>query len=109
MKDVVQNRFGLTNDEYGELMAQIVHSKPDEIKDCIINGKKIPKDDLIATLKGEVSQIADNQMQNETVVLNPRPVGFIGIGESLDSYGVQDAVFNAQENNMPLFFKRRPS
>lgn len=109
MKDVVQNRFGLTNDEYGELMAQIIHSKPDEIKDCIINGKKIPKDDLIATLKGEVSQIADNQMQNETVVLNPRPVGFIGIGESLDSYGVQDAVFNAQENNMPLFFKRRPS
>lgn len=107
IKKTVMKELNLSEDEYGELMEQIVHSDGfKDIGDCIINGKKLAKDDIINAHKLGVSDIIAAKGQNETTVTNARPFATIAIGENLNDYDVCKAVAMAQYNDIPLLFKK---
>ena len=107
IKETVMKELNLSEDEYGELMDKIIHSDgTKDITDCVINGKKLSRTDIILAHELGVSKIANSRNQNETTVMNARPVASIAIGESLDDCSVYNAVAMALYNDIPLLFKK---
>lgn len=106
IKAQMRESLNLSDEEYGLLMEQIVHSGGEnEITDCVINGRTIKKDDIIRSYKEGMESILNYRGQNETTVLNPRPMAIVGLGESINDYSMSHAVNMAQANDMVLLFK----
>ena len=107
IKDTVMKELNLTEDEYAELMEKIIHSDgTKDITDCVINGKKLSRTDIINAHELGISNITNYANQNETTVTNARPFATIAIGENLNDYDVSNAVSIAQFNDIPLLFKK---
>ena len=106
IKAHMRESLNLSDEEYGLLMEQIVHSGGEnEITDCVINGRTIKKEDIIRSYKEGMESILNYRGQNETTVLNPRPMAIVGLGESINDYSMSHAVNMAQANDMILLFK----
>ncbi len=106
IKSTIKETLKLSEEEYAQLMEQTVHSNRETLTDVTINGRRISKEEIKKAHDKGIERILSYQDQNETTVLNPRPVAIIGIGDSIDAYEVSKAVTMAQANDMVMLFKR---
>lgn len=75
----VMKTLGLTNEEYGLLMEQIVDKRLNEIDDyCNINGRYLSKQEIIDAHNAAYENMLKAQgEQNEITILNQTPIAFV--------------------------------
>lgn len=79
IKNIVKENLGLTNEEYGLLMEQIVDKRLNELDDYYnINGRYLSKQEIIDAHNAAYENILKSGgEQNEITILNQTPIAFV--------------------------------
>ena len=77
--DIIKKNLGLTNDEYGLLMEQIVDKRLNELDDYYnVNGRYLSKQEIVdAHNAAYENMLKSGGEQNEITILNQTPIAFV--------------------------------
>ncbi len=79
IKNIVKENLGLTNEEYGLLMEQIVDKRLNELDDYYnINGRYLSKQEIVdAHNTAYENMLKSSGEQNEITILNQKPIAYV--------------------------------